>query len=205
MIRLASEQDLPAIAAIYEAILDHEDATGLHYTGWQRGAYPTLDTAKGILAAGTLYVGTDEDGTVWGSMNFNDWQLPEYAKGRWTIPAEDSEVAVIHTLTIDPKRAGQGLARQMIAFAEDSARKQGKTVMRFDTGTENEVSNHLYPAIGYHLADVVDTFFMGYTHRPLISTKRSCKAPCKPVVYSFRRWVGGVLRPILRYCCHERS
>lgn len=44
-------------------------------------------------------------------MNFNDWQLPEYAKGRWTIPAEDSEVAVIHTLTIDPKRAGQGLAR----------------------------------------------------------------------------------------------
>lgn len=40
MIRLASEQDLPAIAAIYEAILDHEDATGLHYTGWQRGAYP---------------------------------------------------------------------------------------------------------------------------------------------------------------------
>ncbi len=76
-------------------------------------------------------------------------------------------MAVIHTLTIDPKRAGQGLARQMIAFAEDSARKQGKTVMRFDTGTENEVSNHLYPAIGYHLADVVDTFFMGYTHRPL--------------------------------------
>ena len=38
MIRLASEQDLPAIAAIYEAILDHEDATGLHYTGWQREA-----------------------------------------------------------------------------------------------------------------------------------------------------------------------
>ena len=50
MIRLASEQDLPAIAAIYEAILDHEDATGLHYTGWQRGAYPTLDTAKGGAA-----------------------------------------------------------------------------------------------------------------------------------------------------------
>lgn len=40
MIRLASEQDLPAIAAIYEAILDHEDATGLHYTGWQRVPIP---------------------------------------------------------------------------------------------------------------------------------------------------------------------
>ena len=33
MIRLANELDLPAVAAIYEAILDHEDATGIHYTG----------------------------------------------------------------------------------------------------------------------------------------------------------------------------
>ena len=40
MIRIAKESDLPAVAAVYEAILDHEDATGLHYTGWKRGAYP---------------------------------------------------------------------------------------------------------------------------------------------------------------------
>ncbi|MEI3330742.1 MAG: GNAT family N-acetyltransferase [Oscillospiraceae bacterium] len=187
MICLASERDFPAIAAIYEAILDHEDATGLHYTGWQRGAYPTLDTAKGILAAGTLYVGTDEDGTVWGSMNFNDWQLPEYAKGRWTIPAEDSEAAVIHTLTIDPKRAGQGLARQMIAFAEDSARKQGKTVMRFDTGTENEVPPTSTPpsAIIWPMWWIPS---MGYTHRPLNSTKKLQKAPCSRAQVSPLGW-----------------
>ena len=30
MIRLANEHDLPAVAAIYEAILDHEDATAMH-------------------------------------------------------------------------------------------------------------------------------------------------------------------------------
>ena len=30
MIRIAKESDLPAVAAVYEAILDHEDATGLH-------------------------------------------------------------------------------------------------------------------------------------------------------------------------------
>jgi len=46
MIRIAKESDLPAVAAVYEAILDHEDATGLHYTGWKRGAYPTADTAR---------------------------------------------------------------------------------------------------------------------------------------------------------------
>ena len=146
MIRIAKESDLPAVAAVYEAILDHEDATGLHYTGWKRGAYPTADTARNIL---------------------NGVQLPEYKNGGWSIPAEDDQVAVIHTLTIHPDRAGQGLARQMVAFAEDTARSQGKTVMRFDTGVSNAVSNHLYPVIGYRFAGTVDTFFMGYVHCPL--------------------------------------
>ena len=151
MIRLANELDLPAVAAIYEAILDHEDATGIHYTGWQRGAYPTADTARSIFDAGTLYVGVDETGSVWGSMNLNGQQLPEYQNGAWTIPSEDR----------------QGLARQMVAFAEDTARRQGKAVLRLDTGTENLPANRMYPALGYKAAGSVDTFFMGYAQRPL--------------------------------------
>lgn len=86
MIRIAKESDLPAVAAVYEAILDHEDATGLHYTGWKRGAYPTAETARSIFNAGTLYVGVDEDGAIWGSMNLNGVQLPEYKNGGWSIP-----------------------------------------------------------------------------------------------------------------------
>lgn len=49
MIRLANELDLPAVAAIYEAILDHEDATGIHYTGWQRAPIP-LPTPPGAFS-----------------------------------------------------------------------------------------------------------------------------------------------------------
>ena len=112
-------------------------------------------------------MGTDEDGTVWGSMNLNDRQLPEYQNGAWSIPAEDTQAAVIHTLTIDPARAGQGLARQMAAFAEETARRQGKTVLRLDTGVENLPANRMYPALGYKAAGTVDTFFMGYARRPL--------------------------------------
>lgn len=167
MIRPAVEADLPAVVAIYEAILDQEDATGIRYTGWKRGAYPTADTARDIFKAGTLYVGADENGAVWGSMNLNGWQLPEYAKAHWAIPAEDSQVAVIHTLTIDPRRTGQGLARQMVAFAEETARRQGKTVLRLDTGLENLPANRMYPKLGYAFAGTVDIFFMGYATRPL--------------------------------------
>lgn len=167
MIRPALETDLAAVSAIYEAILDHEDATGLHYTGWERGSYPTAATARDIFDAGTLYVGADDDGTIWGSMNLNGVQLPEYAKGNWTLPADDSRVAVIHTLTIDPKRSGEGLARQMVAFAEDTARTRGKTVLRLDTGVENLPANRMYPKLGYRFVGTVDVFFMGYATRPL--------------------------------------
>ena len=167
MIRLATAADIPAVAAIYEAILDQEAASGINYTNWQKGKYPTIDTAKGILEAGTLYVGADEDGTIWGSMNLNAIQLPEYVEINWTIPASDDQVAVIHTLTIDPARKGHGLARKMITFAEDTARAQGKTVMRFDTWEGNKPANHLYPAMGYHYAGSTGFFFMGYTHSTL--------------------------------------
>ena len=51
MIRLANPSDLDAIAEIYEEILAAEDARPVSYTNWQRGKYPTRDTAEAALAA----------------------------------------------------------------------------------------------------------------------------------------------------------
>ena len=57
MIRLANPSDLDAIAEIYEEILATEDARPVSYTNWQRGKYPTRETAEAALEAGTLWVG----------------------------------------------------------------------------------------------------------------------------------------------------
>ena len=54
MIRKAVAADLPQAAGIYEEILDREETTGPVYTNWQRGKYPTIDTAREALEAGTL-------------------------------------------------------------------------------------------------------------------------------------------------------
>ena len=67
MIRLATPADLSQAADIYEEILDRE-AQGPVYTNWQRGKYPTIDTARQAQEAGTLYVG-EEDGVLWGVVN----------------------------------------------------------------------------------------------------------------------------------------
>ena len=78
MIRLATPADLSQAADIYEEILDRE-AQGPVYTNWQRGKYPTIDTARQALEAGTFYVG-EENGVLW-AVPSSGW-----TPGRGTCP-----------------------------------------------------------------------------------------------------------------------
>lgn len=160
MIRKAAAADLPQIGAIYEAIFDKEDQ-GPAYTNWLRGSYPTPEDAREALEAGTLYVG-EEAGALWGVVNLNGVQLPEYGKIPWSIPAGREEVGVIHTLCIHPAQSGRGRARELVAFCEEAARARGKTVIRLDTWEGNAPANHLYPSLGYRFAGGTEFFFHGY-------------------------------------------
>ena len=166
MIRLANPSDLDAVAEIYEEILAAEDARPVSYTNWQRGKYPTRNTAEAALEAGTLWVG-EEDGVVYGCVNLNGEQLPEYDAIPWSIPAGGEEVGVIHTLCIRPSCAGRGYARQMVAFCEEEARRRGRTVMRLDTWEGNLPANRLYPSLGYRYAGQAEFFFMGFVREIL--------------------------------------
>ena len=166
MIRLAAAAEIPAITNLYNAILDQEER-GPVYTNWQRGKYPTADTAQQALDAGTLYVGETEDGTLWGVVNLNGLQLPEYDEIPWSIPAERGQVGVIHTLCIHPEQAGHGYAKQLVAFCEAEARRQGKTVIRLDTWEGNAPANHLYPSLSYAFAGATEFFFQGFIHEIL--------------------------------------
>ena len=62
LVRKAVPADIPAVTAIYGALLDREERGELS-TGWTRGVYPTEQTALDALAAGTLYV-LEDGGTV---------------------------------------------------------------------------------------------------------------------------------------------
>ena len=160
MIRLGTAPDLPVAAEIYEEILAREEE-GPIYTNWQRGRYPTLEDARRAQQAGTLYVG-QENGVLWGVVNLNGIQLPEYDQIPWSLPAERDEVGVIHTLCIRPGLAGRGLAKEMVAFCEETARRQGKRVMRLDTWEGNLPANRMYPRLGYRFAGGTEFNFQGY-------------------------------------------
>lgn len=161
MIRPATPQDLPAIAAIYEAILAQEDARPVSFTNWQRGKYPTQDTARAALEAGTLFT-AEENGRVYGCVNLNGEQLPEYADIPWLYAAQDNEVGVIHTLVIHPAWSGKGKARELVAFCEEHCRQQGKRVIRLDTYVNNQPANSMYPRLGYRFAGTSHFLFQGF-------------------------------------------
>jgi ribosomal protein S18 acetylase RimI-like enzyme len=165
MIRFATAADLDGIEAIYDAILTREEA-GPVYTNWQRGKYPTRAHAQQALDAGTLYVGED-DGFLWGVVNLNGIQLPEYDDIPWEIAAEREQVGVIHTMCIHPAASGRGRARRMVTFCEEESRRLGKTVIRLDTWEGNVPANAMYPKLGYTFAGATEFFFQGFIHEIL--------------------------------------
>lgn len=156
MIRKATAADLDGVTEIYDAILNREERTGKHYTNWQRGLYPTRDTARRALEAGTLFV-DERGGEIAAAANLNGVQPTEYINIPWAFPADRDEVLVIHTLVVHPLMYGRGVARRFVAFAEGYAAGLGKTAIRLDTYEGNEPAKAMYPKLGYTMAG--DTFF----------------------------------------------
>lgn len=76
LIRKAVRADVPAVAAIYERILDSEEA-GRASTGWLRGIYPTAATAQAAVDRGDLFC--MEEGALVAAAVINQLQVPEYA------------------------------------------------------------------------------------------------------------------------------
>lgn len=159
MIRKAVAADIPAVAEIYRRILE-KDAAGMPTTGWLPGVYPTEETARGALAADDLFV-AEEDGAVVAAARINQEQVDVYSDCPWLYEAPTEEVMVIHTLVVDPRKAGQGWGKRFVAFYEEYALKNGCRYLRMDTNAINAPARGLYKKLGYREAGIVPCVFNG--------------------------------------------
>lgn len=158
-IRRAHAADIDAIVRIYDAIHDAEEQ-GRATIGWIRGVYPVRQTAVQAVTRGDMYV-MDDGGAVVAAAIINQQQVPAYRDAHWATDAPDSEVLVLHTLTVDPHCGGRGYGKRFVHFYEALARQRGCTVLRMDTNARNTVARRMYRHLGYQEADIVPTVFNG--------------------------------------------
>lgn len=158
MIRKAVEEDVKRVACIYDEILSEEENGNLTI-GWERGVYPTEETALNAFRNGELFV-LDEDGIV-GAAIINKKQVDSYSLAHWSVDAPDYEVMVLHTLVISPKASGRGKGKEFVDFYEKYALENNCRYLRMDTNERNSRARKLYSKLGYKEIGIVPTTFNG--------------------------------------------
>ena len=160
MIRKATATDIDAIEAIYDRIHTDQEQ-GNTVIGWQRGIYPTRQTAETALQRQDLFVMTDEAGQVLGAAIFNQRQDDFYFDAPWQYPTSPAEVMVMHTLVIDPEVKHQGYGSAFARFYEEYALSQGCHYLHIDTNERNETARRFYRNRGYREIGVCPCDFSG--------------------------------------------
>lgn len=155
----ATSGHIDAIAAIYGRIIDAQEQ-GRLTVGWQRGVYPTRQTALDALKRGDLFVCIDGGKTVAAAI-INKTQVPAYEDVSWAYAAGPDEVMVLHTLVVDPLCSGRGYGTAFVAYYEGYAKNNGCPVLRMDTNEKNAAARRLYARLGYREAGIVPCVFNG--------------------------------------------
>lgn len=166
LIRKAEIKDIEAIDRTYTELLTYEQEHGTT-TNWELGVYPTAAVPMAKIPEGTMFV-LEDDGEICASMVLNQEQAQEYYGIDWLYPAEDSEVYVIHTLTVPPSKAGRGYGSAMIDFGKEYARQHGAKVLRLDTWLHNEPAKALYRKNGFRISGHAECLHQGLIKSELV-------------------------------------
>lgn len=184
MIRKATQNDIPLIADIYDLVLDQEER---HLTsiGWQRGTYPTIDTARQGVMRSDMYVYEDDDThKVTAAAIINHTQVPAYSLGTWSIQAHADEVLVLHTLVVDPRESGKGIGTSFVHFYEQTAQALRCKTLRMDTQAKNKTARALYKRLGYKEIGIVPCDFNGIQSIQLVLLEKVLHSSCIPTASS---------------------
>jgi ribosomal protein S18 acetylase RimI-like enzyme len=135
--------DIDRIFELYDAGTAYQRAVGgLSWQGFERSLIER-EIAEGrqfkIVADGNVvcvFVLTFDDAILW--------------RERSADPA-----VYIHRIAIDPAFRGRGYVKQIVAWARDYCRAEGKRFIRMDTGSGNERLNAYYVSCGFNYLGIV--------------------------------------------------
>ena len=151
-IRLATENDLPALMGLVRRVVPLMRAAG--NLQWDQN-YPNETVFQRDIDLGQLWV-AEVDTNIAGVAAVTMDQEPDYAQLGWDI---EVPAVVVHRLAVDPAFRGLGAAGALMQKAEEVAMERAITVLRVDTNTQNEATQRLFPKLGYRLAGEISLAF----------------------------------------------
>lgn len=141
-IRLTTTDDLPSIMEVVHLVVPIMQAAGNFQ--WS-DTYPIESDFEKDISRGVSYVAATAVGKILGVCAITKDQGQDYA-AVWNI---SEEAIVPHRLAVHPDSQGQGVAKAFMAYAEQLARENSIRSVRVDTNKMNEVTNAIFPKLGY--------------------------------------------------------
>ena len=165
-IRQAQPSELEAVRDFYWDLAD-EMREADYGPAWTRGIYPSEADLCEHIEAGELYLAEAEIGptpasngaTFAGAVVVNRHCNEEYTEVAWPSGATADEAVVVHLLCIAPEYQGQGLGRQLVAFAVDRASVMGARAVRLDVLDGNLPAARLYESCGFAPVTRIELFY----------------------------------------------
>jgi ribosomal protein S18 acetylase RimI-like enzyme len=109
-------------------------------------SYPNREIIGRDIERGTLYTYIADE-AIAGIIVLDELQNEMYREIEWS--QEQGRHLIMHRLAVHPEVQGKGIARKLIAFSEEHARREGYSSIRLDTYSKNTRALALYPSLGY--------------------------------------------------------
>lgn len=143
MIRKAIPQDIEAILKITKACAATMIANDIYQ--WNE-YYPNRSAFENDVKRDELYV-IETTNTIIGCVVISTFMDEEYIPIKWLTPNENN--IYIHRLAVHPKHQGQGVAQQLMQFAETYSMTNAYNSVRLDTFSQNQRNQNFYECRGY--------------------------------------------------------
>lgn len=158
MIRKAMPYEYERVHAFYWQLIDDMQNAEYH-PKWQKGIYPTDEDIREAIEQSEMYIYLDENDVVLSAMRVNHSVTEGYDQVEWSIEAEAEEITVIHMLGVGVATQGKGVAKEMVNFVIDMARRDGQKCIRLDVLEGNVPAFRLYESVGFKPAGSVQLFY----------------------------------------------
>lgn len=135
--------EIPAVFEIIAACRKKLDSEGIYQ--WD-DYYPNMDVVIDDFNNNTIHV-YKNDGAVVGIITFDEQQHQEYQQVEWFY--NEGKILVIHRLAVRPDYQKQGIARQLLNSAEQTALQAGFLSVRLDAYSGNSRAIQFYRKLGY--------------------------------------------------------